>query len=74
MNAPEAVTLPPAVETTTSVTPAPCAGVVTVMDVEEFAVMTPAVPPKVTVVGLEKLVPVIVTEVPPATTPVPTEI
>ena len=59
------VALPPAVVTATSTGPAACAGVVTEIEVAEVAVIAPAVPPKVTVVALERFVPVIITPSPP---------
>ena len=67
---PEAVVLvPPAVVTATATAPADPAGVVTVIDVG-VAVFTVAVtPPKVTDVGEERFVPVMVTTVPPAIGP-----
>ena len=64
--------VPPGVITATSTAPAACAGVVAVM---VFALTTvklvAATPPNVTAVAPVKLVPVIVTLVPPATGPEP---
>ena len=61
---------PPVLVTTTLTTPAACAGVVALMDVllvtETFVA---AVAPNVTVAPVEKLVPVMVTFVPPAIGP-----
>jgi hypothetical protein len=61
--------------TTTLTAPAACAGVVAVIDVA-LTTFTPvaAVPPSFTVAPVRKPVPVIVTEVPPATDPVVGEI
>ena len=51
--------------------PADCtAGVCTVRLVADFAVMVAVAPPNVTPVGADKLVPVMVTAVPPTTEPV----
>ena len=55
------VPVPAALVTTTFTAPAACAGVVTVIDVEVFAVMVAALPAKVTAVALPRVVPVIVT-------------
>ena len=49
--------------------PADSAGLVAVMEVDESAVIVPAVVPKSTAVAPFRLVPVIVTEVPPAVVP-----
>lgn len=69
--APELVTLPPAPVTITLTTPEePLAGVNTVIDVAlELTIDVPAAPPKVTEVVPVRLVPEIVTVVPPATGP-----
>ena len=64
------VTEPPAVVNTTSTAPAVLAGVTTVTEVAlTFVRDVPAVPPNVTPVVAVKLVPVIVTVVPPAVGP-----
>src|SRR5829696_7562850 len=56
--------------TTTLTVPAACAGVVAVIEVELTTVtLVAAVPPKLTVAPDEKLVPVIVTDVPPLVLP-----
>ena len=62
--------VPPAVVTATSAAPAACAGVVAVI-VEALTTITlvAALPPMVTAVAPVKLVPVIVTLVPPAVVP-----
>jgi hypothetical protein len=68
---PEAVVLvPPAVVTATATAPADPAGVVTVIDVAVDAFTVAVTPPKVTDVGLERFVPLMVTDVPPAADPV----
>jgi 6,7-dimethyl-8-ribityllumazine synthase len=64
-----AVTDPAAVVTTTSFEPEVPLGVVIVRDVAVFEFIVAATPPMVTEVALDRLVPVIVTEVPPAVTP-----
>ena len=61
--------MPPAVVTVTSTVPVP-AGDVAVMDVAVFAVTVAVTVPNFTAVALPRLVPVIVTEVPPAAKPV----
>jgi hypothetical protein len=66
---PTEVTLPPAVVTTTSFAPAVPAGVVTAIEVAVLAPSVAAVPPMVTLVTPERLVPVMVTEVPPPVGP-----
>ena len=67
---PEAVVLvPPAVVTATATAPADPAGVVTVIDVAVDAFTVAVTPPKVTDVGLERFVPLMVTDVPPAADP-----
>ena len=64
------VSEPPAVVNTTLTAPPACAGVTTVTDVElTFVSEVPAVPPNVMPVVAVKLVPVIVTIVPPAAGP-----
>ena len=64
------VTEPPAVVNTTSTAPATCNGVTTVTVVAfTFVSDVPTVPSKVTDVVADKLVPVIVTVVPPAVGP-----
>ena len=70
MNNPVAVPVPPSVVTATSLAPALPAGVVAVM-VVEFTIVTPVAeaPPIVIAVAPVKLVPVIVTLVPPAVGP-----
>jgi hypothetical protein len=61
---------PPAVVTMTSTAAAACAGAVTVIDVAEITVTdVPGMPPNETPVAPLKLVPVIVTLVPPAVEP-----
>lgn len=75
VNPPTCVTDPPAVVTTMSAAPAACAGVVTVSDVALLNVTElAAVPPMVTVDPEVKLVPVMVTDVPPAVGPVEGEV
>lgn len=71
MYAPELVTAPPALVTITLTIPdEPLAGVTTVIDVAlELTIVVPAVPPKVTAEVPVRLVPVIVTVVPPAIGP-----
>lgn len=65
------LSVPPAVVSTTAADPADFAGVTTVTEVAlTFVSEVPAVPPKVTPVVLDKFVPVIVTDVPPAVGPV----
>lgn len=65
-----AVTEPPAAVRTTFAAPAALVGLTTVIDVAlEFNIVVPASPPKVTVEVPVKLVPVIVTVVPPAIGP-----
>lgn len=62
--------MPPAVVTVTSDTPAEPAGLVAVIDVEEFTVYDAAeVLPNFTLVAPVNPVPVIVIDVPPATGP-----
>ena len=64
---PEAVVLvPPAVVTATATAPADPAGVVTVIDVGVDVFTVAVTPPKVTDVGEERFVPLMVTDVPPA--------
>ena len=62
--------VPSGVVTDTPTLPAERAGVVTVMLVAVFAVMTPAVLPNSTRVAPSKLVPVMTTLVPPTVVPV----
>ncbi len=67
--------VPPAAETVTSTAPVACAGAITVIELELLTVTpTPAEPPKLTetptVCEDTKFVPVIVTDVPPASAPV----
>ena len=70
VNPPVLVTGPPAVVNTTSTAAAALAGVTTVTEVAlTFVRDVPAVPPNVTPVVAVKLVPVIVTVVPPAVGP-----
>ena len=69
VNALPAVTEPPAVVITTSLAPALPDGVVMVIAVAVLLEMVAVLPPTVTEVALERLVPVIVTEVPPAVVP-----
>lgn len=67
---PVLVAVPPAPVITTSAAPAVLAGVTTVTEVAlTFVTVEPAVPPNVTEVEAVKLVPVIVTVVPPAVGP-----
>ena len=63
------VVLPPGVVMTTSTVPEPCAGVVTVADVDVLVVTVPAVPPKVTALAPVRLVPESVTVVLPSVVP-----
>lgn len=64
-------TVPPEPVSTTVTSPAACAGVTTVIDVAlELTIDVPAVPSNVTAVVPVKLVPVIVTFVPPEVEPV----
>ena len=68
---PEVVVLvPPAVVTATATAPADPAGVVTVIDVAVDAFTVAVTPPKVTDVGEERFVPLIVIEAPPEADPV----
>jgi len=70
VKAPLLVTDPLLLVNATSTAPAALAGVTTVIDVAlEFTIDVPAVPPKVTEVVPVKLVPAIVTVVPPAVGP-----
>ena len=64
------VALPPAVLTTTSFAPSLPGGVVIDSWVEELLTIVAAFPPIVTEVVVSRLVPEIVTAVPPATKPV----
>ena len=74
---PEEVTVPDIVSPDTDtieasmfeIGPADSAGLVTVIEVDELAVIVPAVVPKSTAVAPVRLVPVMVTEVPPAVVP-----
>ena len=62
--------VPPGVVTVTLALPAVPAGEITVIEVAELTTTdVPAVPPKLTVDPARKLVPVIVTDVPPAVGP-----
>ena len=61
--------VPPGVVTVTFTTPAVPAGAVTVIDVDEFVRMVPAVLPNFTAVGPDKPVPVMVTVVPAVSGP-----
>ena len=70
MKTPVPVAVPPAVVTTTSFAPAIPDGVVITIWVAVLLVIEAAVPPTVTEVALERLVPVIVTEVPPNVEPI----
>ena len=74
VNRPLPVTLPPAVVTTTSLAPAVPAGVVAVIVVELLTENVATLPPMVTAVAPVKLVPVIVTLVPPESEPLVGEI
>ncbi len=67
-SAPDRVLAPTGVVTVTSTVPEP-EGEVTAIEVDEMAVMVPAVEPKSTALVPVKPVPVMVTEVPPAGTP-----
>ena len=69
MKAPVSVTDPPKVVTRTSAKPAELAGVVTVIDDALLAVTVPALPPKATTLGDARLVPSMVTTVPPEVGP-----
>ena len=69
MYQPDSVTEPDAVVATTSAAPAACAGTVTVIEVAVFEVIVAGVPPKVTELAPLRLVPVNVTDVPPAVGP-----
>ena len=62
----EVAEVPTGVVTVTSTVPADSAGAVTVIDVAVSAVTAPAVAPKSTAVWPVRLVPVMVTLVPPA--------
>src|SRR5213596_3332168 len=64
-----AVAVPFAVVTTTSTAPAACAGVVTVIPVDVWAVIVEAAPPNVTVVAPQRFAPVMVTAAPPSAEP-----
>jgi hypothetical protein len=61
--------MPPGVVTVTSTVPATSAGAVAMIEVAESAVTEPAVVPNLTAVAPERLVPVIVTAVPPVIDP-----
>ena len=63
------MTVPPAVVITTSLAPAVPDGAVTTICVDVLLVTVAVAPPIVTDVAFERLVPVIVTEVPPAMEP-----
>ncbi len=65
--------VPPAVVTVMSTVPEPD-GLVAVICVLESAVILPPLPPKLTPVAFDRLVPVIVTEVPPPAGPLLGEI
>ena len=67
MNLP-ALALPPGVVTVTLTVPVP-AGLMTAICVLESAVIFAAVPPKLTPVAPPRLVPLIVTAIPPAVVP-----
>ena len=69
MKALVSVAEPPRVVTTTSAGPADPAGVFTVIDDALLAVTVPALPPKVTKLGDARLVPAMVTMVPPEVVP-----
>ena len=69
MNPPVEVTEPPAVVSTTSRAPAVPAGVVITIDVDVLLPSVAAAPPMVTEVTPDRLVPVMVTLVPPAVGP-----
>jgi hypothetical protein len=71
VNAPLEVAVPPRVVTLTSAAPAEWAGLVVVIWVALLVLMGADVPPKVTEVAPVRLVPVIVTGVPPEVDPVP---
>jgi hypothetical protein len=68
-----ALALPPGVVTVMFTVPVP-AGLVTVIWVLESAVIVPPAPPKLTPVAPLRLVPLIVTAVPPAVVPLDGEI
>ena len=61
--------MPPAVVTVTSTVPAAPDGAVALIEVAESAVMTPEDDPKFTEVAPERLVPEMVTELPPPVDP-----
>jgi hypothetical protein len=61
--------VPPAVVTVTSTVAAAATGAVTVMELVESAVTEPADVPKCTLLALARLVPVMVTVVPPLVGP-----
>src|SRR5947208_3068736 len=63
--------VPPGLVMATETAPAVCAGVVTVSDAAERVTTVAALPPKVMLLALSRLVPVMVTDVPPATGPLP---
>ena len=69
MSAPDVADVPVALVTVTSTVPAACAGEVAVIDVAPFTVTVAELAPNFTVEPAVKLVPVTVTEVPPAGTP-----
>ena len=70
VNAPTLVAVPPAVVTTTFTAPVACAGVVAVIWVAELTVkLLAATPPKLTAVAPVRLVPTMVTDVPPRVGP-----
>ena len=64
-----AVEVPPGVVTMTSTVPLP-GGLLTAICLPESELIIPATPPKLTMVASARLVPLIVTRVPPAVGPV----
>lgn len=69
VSAGEVAEVPPTDVTVTSTAPAAPAGSVTAMEPAESAVMMAVVVPNLTAEAVERLVPVMVTVVPPATDP-----
>ena len=61
--------VPEGLVTATLTVPAACAGVVTVSALDERAVTVAALPPKVALLTLSRLVPLMMTEVPPVAAP-----
>ena len=65
MSADDVADVPPAVVTVTSMVPAVPGGAVAVMELAESAVMVPDEAPKLTVEAPDRLLPVMISDVPP---------